>query len=159
SRKRTTRMRAARTILRGTCAAVASAPNARREIKGGEAMHPRARRIATWALKAALTYVFVSAGVLKLMGVRIFVQEFHRFGYPDWFRLLIGAVEVAGGLLLLPSRTAPFARAVLAIVMVGAAVSHLIHHEIVMAGLPLMLLLLLAALGGKSGGWVTPASP
>ena len=111
-------------------------------------MRPKVRRVATWALRAALTYVFVAAGVAKLLGARIAVQEFHRFGYPDWFRLLIGAVEISGGLLLPVSHTAAYARAALAIVMVGAVGSHLVHHEVMMAGLPLLLLLLLAVLGG-----------
>jgi len=65
------------------------------------------------------------AGSAKLVGTESEVEGFERFGYPQWFRLLIGVVELLGaaGLVagILPSKTvALVAGGVIAIVMVGA---------------------------------------
>ncbi len=75
------------------------------------------------------------------------VKEFRHFGYPDWFRLLIGTVEVTGAALLLMPRTASLAALMLGCIMVGAVGTHLASHEAPLVALPLMVLLLLGVVG------------
>ncbi len=50
---------------------------------------------------------------------------FERWGYPVWFRYLIGILETAGGALLLVPRTATYGAGVLLPVMVGAFITRL----------------------------------
>ncbi len=47
-----------------------------------------------------------------------------------WFMYFIGAVEVAGGIGLLISRLSSLAASGLALMMVGAVATHIIHVEI-----------------------------
>lgn len=71
-------------------------------------------------LRWLLALMFVMAGITKLVGVEAAVTGFEHFGYPPWFRLLIGALETAGGVgLLLPMLARPAAAGLLGI-MIGA---------------------------------------
>jgi putative oxidoreductase len=75
-----------------------------------------------------LGLVFLGAGGQKLKGTDTMVDQFARFRYPQWFRVVTGAVEVAGavGMLAGLRRPAlvPVAGALLAATMVGAVASH-----------------------------------
>ena len=60
----------------------------------------RIRSIAGWGLQALLAFAFVSIGLGKFgdpSGARSFV----RWGYPEGFHLVVGAIEMTGGVLLL----------------------------------------------------------
>src|SRR5262245_2752604 len=73
-------------------------------------------RILRWLL----ALLFVAGGVTKLVGVESAVAGFEHFGYPPWFRLLIGALETLGGIgLLLPAVARPAAAGLVGI-MIGA---------------------------------------
>ena len=48
------------------------------------------------ALQSLLALVFLMAGGTKLLGIQMQVENFKRYGYPQWFRLVTGAVEVTG---------------------------------------------------------------
>ncbi len=72
-----------------------------------------------------LAAVYAMAGVTKLAGVKMMKANFENFGYPQWFRLLIGAAEIGGAALLLFSATVPLAAIGLVVIMIGAFVSHL----------------------------------
>src|SRR5262245_36178738 len=74
-------------------------------------------KILTWLL----ALLFVAGGIPKLLGIGSTDTEFTRFGYSAAFRLLIGVLEVAGGLALLVPRFAFYGTAVLLVIMVGAA--------------------------------------
>jgi putative oxidoreductase len=70
------------------------------------------------------------------------VQLFDAIGIGHWFRYFTGTLEVAGGAGLLVPRFAPLAAAVLALVMLGAIVTHLF----VIGGSPALPIALLVAL-------------
>ena len=73
-------------------------------------------RILTWLL----AFMFVAAGIPKLIGIESVAAEFARFGYPEWFLRFIGAAELAGGVgLLIPGVKRVAAMGMLAI-MLGA---------------------------------------
>ena len=73
-------------------------------------------RVLGWLLAA----VFVMSGVTKLAGMQQAVDGFREFGFPDWFRLLIGALETAGGIgLAMPSMAKAAAFGML-VIMAGA---------------------------------------
>jgi uncharacterized membrane protein YphA (DoxX/SURF4 family) len=101
----------------------------------------------TWILTILLAVLMAGPGTSKFTG-DTWERMFRRWGYPDGFYLVIGAIEVVGGLALLIPRTASYSAIVLAIVMVGAAATQVLRGgrngvgELVFAG----LLILLAAI-------------
>jgi putative oxidoreductase len=85
-------------------------------------------RIAVWVCQILLAAMFVYAGAAKF-GNPVWVRMFARWGYPDHFCLVIGAIEVAAGVGLLIPRTAAFSALTLLVVMAGAGITHLVHGE------------------------------
>jgi uncharacterized membrane protein YphA (DoxX/SURF4 family) len=99
--------------------------------------------LALYSVSAFLMIVFVNAGWPKFSDSSGWARAFASWGFPVWFRLLVGGIEVLGGVLLLVPRTAIYAAAALAIIMLGAMGTHIahgdpaaIHHE----AAPLVLL-------------------
>jgi putative oxidoreductase len=81
-------------------------------------------------LQGLLGLVGLLIGGVKVAGQEEQVAEFERFGYPQWFRIATGTIEIAAGtalvvgLLWLPA-LAPAGGVLLGIVMVGAVATHL----------------------------------
>ena len=100
-----------------------------------------------WALIAVLAAFFLVAGGLKLRGAPAQVDNFAHWGYAEWFLYVIGAVEAAGAVGLLVPRLAGFAALLLGGTMLGAALTHLVHHEMKAVPIPLAILGLLAVVG------------
>jgi uncharacterized membrane protein YphA (DoxX/SURF4 family) len=53
-------------------------------------------------------------------------HAFAPWGFPNWFRVFVGVIEVASGLLLLVPRTAVYAAIALAVIRLGAMGTHII---------------------------------
>ncbi len=100
-----------------------------------------------WVLTLLLATFFLVAGGTKLMSDPASTNNFVRWGYPTWFRFVIGVMEAWGGLLLLVPCLAGLASILLGMVMIGATATHLVHGEIEAVPVPLVLLALLALLG------------
>jgi uncharacterized membrane protein YphA (DoxX/SURF4 family) len=82
---------------------------------------------ALWLATLALAAVFFWTGVRKVLGAGGWVAGFTRWGYPSWFRVLIGVVEVSSAVLLLVPRLAVLGALGIAVTMVGAVAS-LVKH-------------------------------
>lgn len=91
-----------------------------------------------------LGIVFLMAGGALLAGSESFRENFERWGYPLWFMYVTGAIEVAGGLLVLLPKARFYGSALLVCAMLGAAFTHLRAGEIAMLPAPLVLLALSA---------------
>ena len=77
---------------------------------------------ALWALQILLGLFFIVASAApKLVGEAYAVQIFTEIGAGEWFRYVIGVVELAGGIGLLVARLAGPAAVGLMALMVGAA--------------------------------------
>ena len=85
----------------------------------------RGKTIAAWVLSVLLALLFVFAGSQKLMGASEPTQNFAQWGYPAWFRVLIGLIEVAGGIALLVPSLTLYAAGALGAVMFGAIYTHI----------------------------------
>ena len=86
----------------------------------------RAVNITLWVVQVLLAAFFVFAGINKLLGLQPeMVESFARMGAGPWFRYLVGALELAGGIGLLIPRLSGLAALGLAGVMVGAILTHL----------------------------------
>ncbi len=101
---------------------------------------PRWRRAGLWTVKVLLAAVFAAAGGAKLIGVQMMVETFAAIGLGQWFRYLTGALELVGAVGLLIPALAGFASLLLAAVMVGATLAHLV----ILPGSPLPAVVLFA---------------
>ena len=99
--------------------------------------------ITCWGLQGLAAFAFVAAGGSKLAAVPAMVDMFAKVGAGQWFRYLTGALEVFGAVALLFPRTAFYGALLLAMVMVGAIVTHLT----VLGGSPIPALVLLLIVG------------
>jgi uncharacterized membrane protein YphA (DoxX/SURF4 family) len=85
---------------------------------------PIVREVFLWVLAALLVMVFVRAGWAKFDDSSGWARAFAVWGYPVWFRVAIGALEVGGALLLLWPRTAAYGSAIIAVIMLGGMGTH-----------------------------------
>jgi len=83
------------------------------------------RLVAAWCLGAYLARMYVKMGWVKFDASGFWTAAFERWGYPVWLRWLVGAIEVAGGILLLVPWIASYAALAVSVVMVGALVTRL----------------------------------
>jgi putative oxidoreductase len=95
--------------------------------------------ILLWTLQILSAALFIMAGSSKLAGSEQVVEMFQAIGLGQWFRYLTGGLEVIGGIALLIPQMALFGALLLAVVMVGAVITHLF----VVGGSPAMALVLL----------------
>jgi len=84
-------------------------------------------------VQVVLGLLFVAIGSMTVVGRKMFVENFRRFGYPQWFRVVTGSLEVLGGLGLLIGIWLPWlaalASAGLILVMLGAVVTEVRTRE------------------------------
>jgi uncharacterized membrane protein YphA (DoxX/SURF4 family) len=100
-----------------------------------------------WTLTVILAAFFLLAGGGKLAGAPKQVESFTHWGYAEWFLYVIGVVETAGAVGLLVPRVTVFSVVLLGGTMLGAALTHLVHHEMMAVPVPLVILGLLAIVG------------
>jgi putative oxidoreductase len=105
-----------------------------------------AGRVAIWLLSIGLAFIFLLAGVPKLAGADAHVRHFVTWGYPDWFRLVVGAIEVTSAVLLVVPRLAAIGAAGIAAIMIGATYTHLVRVPAEAGRAPFTLTLLAVAL-------------
>ena len=117
---------------------------------------------AIWLPTVLLGLLFVMQGLMKLSGMPVWIERFRDYGYPDNFVFVVGATELLGGILLFVPRVARFGAAMLAVVMIGAGVTHLLHAEV---GNGIFTLILAAVFGAiarvrtPKGGFLRLARP
>jgi putative oxidoreductase len=103
-----------------------------------------AKEVALWIITLFVALVCLRSGWLKVTGNIFWVRDFHRWGYPDWFRIVVGVAELAAMVLLLIPRIAAYGASLFAAVMLGAIFTHYTHNET--SRLPFNLLLLALSL-------------
>ncbi len=84
---------------------------------------PRPRRaihVLLWILQVVTALGFVAAALGKFTGSPEIVATFHAIGLGDWFRYLIGALEIAGAVAMFIPRLTALAALCLAALMAGA---------------------------------------
>jgi uncharacterized membrane protein YphA (DoxX/SURF4 family) len=85
-----------------------------------------ARIIGAWLPAILLILIFARQGWAKFSDTSGWAAAFRHWGYPDWFRVMIGVLELAGVVLLTLGRTAAFGAMIIIVVMLGAWATHLI---------------------------------
>ena len=86
----------------------------------------RALNLTLWALQALLAFQFAAGGLLKLSGDPTMVDMFAAIGAGQWFRYVVGVLEVAGAVGLLVPRLSGLAALGLVGLMVGAAATNVL---------------------------------
>jgi putative oxidoreductase len=104
------------------------------------AIRKRVPTIALWALQAPLAIMFAMAGLAKVFGDPAMVEMFATIGIGQWFRYMVGALEIAGAVGVLVPRLSGLAALGLVCLMAGATLTNLF----VLGANPLLPLVLLA---------------
>jgi uncharacterized membrane protein YphA (DoxX/SURF4 family) len=79
-----------------------------------------------WVPAILLILLFARQGWAKFSDTSGWAAAFRHWGYPDWFRVLIGILELTAALLLALGRTAALGAIIIIVVMLGAWATHLI---------------------------------
>ena len=115
----------------------------------------RAANAALWALQTLLALVFAMAGLAKVGGDPAMVEMFATIGVGQWFRYVVGALEISGAVgVLIPRLSGPAALGLVCL-MAGAALTNLF----VLGASPLLpICLLVAGAVVARGGWPQTAA-
>ena len=108
-----------------------------------------AKEVGIWILTLLLVFMFANAGIRKFPESGGWTQMFRHVGFPDWFRILIGVIEVAAAALLLVPRTAAYGAVMIIVTMIGAlgTVAMTMHGPFLLKGLmPASVALIVAAI-------------
>ena len=111
--------------------------------RSGSASTGKIANVVLWVLQVAAAGMFLMVGFLKLSGNPQLVGLFEAIGLGQWFRYLTGSLEVLGAVLLLIPRLSGLGALMLAVVMTGAVITHLL----IVGGSPLMAIILLVVTG------------
>ena len=87
-----------------------------------------ARVIGTWLPAILLVLIFVPQGLAKFDDSSGWARAFRLWGYPDWFRITIGALELLAALLLITGRFAVLGAMTIMVIMLGGMATHLIFE-------------------------------
>lgn len=97
-------------------------------------------------IQIVLALGFLMFGAMKL-GSKQMVDEFTRYGMPQWFRVITGLLEIAGAALLVAgiwnNSLVVYGGLLLTVIMVGAVITHLrIKDPVSKIGMPIILIIL-----------------
>jgi putative oxidoreductase len=84
--------------------------------------------VLLWAIQLLAAFAFVRIGFAKF-GNPFWITAFARGGYSDGFRVLIGVLEMAGGILLAIPQTTVYAAALIDVILIGAAATLLLNGQ------------------------------
>jgi putative oxidoreductase len=82
--------------------------------------------IALWALQALLAIMFAMAGLAKVFGDPAMVEMFATIGVGQWFRYVVGVLEIVGAIGVLIPRLSGLAALGLICLMVGATLTNVL---------------------------------
>jgi putative oxidoreductase len=88
-----------------------------------------AKVIGIWIPALLLVAIFAPQGWSKFSDASGWAAAFRGWGYPDWFRVTIGVVELLAVALLLLGRTAAFGALLIIVVMLGGMATHLLFDQ------------------------------
>ena len=84
-----------------------------------------AKIIGKWIPALLLILIFAPQGYAKFSDTSGWAKAFRTWGYPDWFRIAIGAIELLAVALLLWGRPAAVGAILIICVMLGAWGTHI----------------------------------
>lgn len=83
------------------------------------------KRYLSYFFMGVVSVMFIMAGAAKLMGSEELWQQFVAFGYPYWFFIATGVIEILAALLLWSVHTRILGAALVIATMLGALYSNI----------------------------------
>ena len=106
--------------------------------------HGTVASLAVTIVSYSLSMLFLFVGLAKLWGPQMIGEQFAAWNLPPDFMYTVGVVEViAGFLLMMPSGRA-IGAVLLAIIMIGAGITHFFAQQYAAIAVPAVLFALLA---------------
>jgi uncharacterized membrane protein YphA (DoxX/SURF4 family) len=90
----------------------------------------KGRLILSWTLRGLISLGFLMASTGKLSNNPVVIQMFEGWGYPEGFHFLIGIIELILAVLLLIPKTLRISIIGISMILIGAAITHLINDPI-----------------------------
>jgi uncharacterized membrane protein YphA (DoxX/SURF4 family) len=106
-----------------------------------------------WVVTAAVALGIGFAGLGKFRQPEMWRPLFAAWGYPAWFMLVVGGVEMGGAISLFIPRVAAYGALVLAVVMLGALATLMTHPGGPLGWGATPLVYLVALLGIAAARW------
>ena len=110
------------------------------------------RYLGAWILSLVLAVAFVIVGLANVTLQPRMVARFVSNGYPLWFVVVTGAIEIFGAVLVLVPTTSYIGAGLLASLTLGALISQFAHGQTRFVAIPL-LLIVIALTTGTLRGW------
>ena len=85
-----------------------------------------AKIVGMWIPAILLVLIFTPQGWSKFNDTSGWARAFRHWGYPDWFRVTIGVLELSAVTLLILGRTAAFGALIIIVVMLGGMATHVL---------------------------------
>jgi putative oxidoreductase len=85
--------------------------------------------LAAWIPALLLVLIFTPAALAKFSDDSGWAAAFRHWGYPDWFRVLVGVVELLAVVCLLWGRTAILGALLVCAVMLGGMGTHAVFDH------------------------------
>jgi len=119
--------------------------------------HLKIGTVLLWVVQILAAFAFLMVGFGKFTNA-FWLKAFPRWGYSDGFRMLIGVLEIIGGLLIAVPRTTLYAAILLGTIMIGAAATLVLNHEKLFPPLFWLVVLSLLGVARRRQAW-RPAVP
>ncbi|MGE7920465.1 DoxX family protein [Viridibacillus sp. NPDC093762] len=85
--------------------------------------------VVAWILQGILVLMFLMAGLGKTFGSKMHIEGFKKWGYPQWFRVVTGLIELGAAILLIVGfwndTSAIIGAAILVAVGIGGVITHI----------------------------------
>jgi putative oxidoreductase len=99
-------------------------------------------------LQSLLALMFLMAGVSKLSGSKMHVENFKQWGLPQWFRVVAGIVEFAGAAALIvgywDKNWTAVGSLILGITSIGGIIVHIRNKDSFKQTFPILLLAIIS---------------
>lgn len=87
------------------------------------------RLVGVWVATVLLATIFVPQGMAKFDDTSGWAKAFTHWGYPKWFRMTIGVIELGGVALMFWPRAARWGAIAILVVMAGAWFTHIAFDQ------------------------------
>lgn len=121
-------------------------------------MNQSRKIVISWIAQILLAIFFLLAASGKLIGGPQVIERFRHWGFPDKWYLVIGVLELLGAIGLLIPRITGHAASGLFLLMIGAALTHLINGEGLQVLRPLIFMTFLSLIIYVRRPWVSSRS-
>ena len=118
----------------------------------------------TWTPVSVVSYclaaIFICTGLAKLWGAQLVGAQFAAWHYPFGLMYVVGGIEIVGGCLLMMPSARAIGAVLLAVIMIGAGVTHFFAQQWMLIAIPTLIFALLVWIGLRSPiSFVSPAEP